>query len=108
MKEKLNNLVRKKYILFGIPLLCGAIIGTTITLSIPHVKADAVITNSVSSDNTTPIPVAGNSGSVTITNHIDPTSVPPTNSPVDPTSVPQAQPTTTSGNGGGQATQPCH
>ena len=39
MMQKINQWAQKKYVLFGVPLLCGAIIGTTITLSIPHVKA---------------------------------------------------------------------
>lgn len=109
MIEKLNNLVRKKYILFGVPLLCGVIIGTTITMSLPHAKAAVCISDYAGGpcvNETTP------TQSPVSTVPTDPTTVPqqtsPTTSPDQPTSVPVAQPTTTSSGGGGQTAQPCH
>lgn len=98
MINKLNQLARKKYILFGIPLLCGAIIGTTITMNIPHVKANATIQTQGSTSNQT----IDTSNAVSVPNmihtHIDPpTSAPAQSSPTTaPTSTPVQSTSTTS------------
>lgn len=83
--NKLKSLPRTYYII-GVPLLCGIIIGTTITLSIPHVKAAATIYQSGSQSDTN-VPIDPNAqGHATLTVHTDP----PTQTPTSPTDTPQA------------------
>lgn len=99
MKRLNFSLPRKKLFLYGIPLVCGVIIGTTIAFSIPHAKADT--TQMV--NNSTPVPVVatGNNSTSGIQTQTDPPTQTPTSAPIvqsSPTAIPadpaQPQPTT--------------
>ncbi len=112
MKDKLNYFCRKKYILIGVPLLCGAIIGTTVTLSIPHVKAEVTVTSNNGGGATT-IPTDPNSNNAKLTTpNPEPTGSikvqnNPTNDPTTPPNAPTGVTNTQTGNTGG-GVQPCH
>lgn len=109
MINKLNQLARKKYILFGIPLLCGAIIGIVVTLSIPHVKADVAVVSNNGSTSNQAIDTSGATQATVVTQppqSAQTTQAPVPTSPSSPISVPAQQTNNSAPTQG--VSQPCH
>lgn len=103
--EKIKSLPRTYYII-GVPLFCGIIIGTVLTLSIPKIKADTSLvgatSNQVSSTaNPTSVP------EVTSAPATQPTSIPSTIPSNEPTNAPVQQNNTNTSQSVQQVVSPC-